>query len=74
MAAVFSCSMSVIGHRLGILPRWLSILGLPAALTLLFAASNVPWAELIFPAWSLVLSVHIVLTGGRPRSGTAADP
>ncbi|OLZ72177.1 hypothetical protein AV521_09725 [Streptomyces sp. IMTB 2501] len=74
MAAVFACSMSVIGHRLGIQPRWLSVLGLLTALTLLFAASNVPWAELVFPAWSLVLSVYIILASGRARSRTAANP
>ncbi|MGW1798663.1 hypothetical protein ACWCQN_22430 [Streptomyces sp. NPDC001984] len=65
MAAVFTCSMSVIGHRLGILPRWLTVLGFLTALTLLFVSSNAPWAELAFPAWSLVLSVYILVVGGR---------
>ncbi|MEV5874831.1 hypothetical protein AB0L75_11465 [Streptomyces sp. NPDC052101] len=71
MAAVFACSLSMIGHRLDVLPRWLSALGLLTALTLLFVASAVPWAELVFPGWSLVLSVHIVLAGGRARPGAA---
>ncbi|WP_141364723.1 hypothetical protein [Streptomyces sp. 6-11-2] len=66
MAAVFACSLSVMGHRLGVLPRWLTLLGLLTALVLLFAASNVPWAELVFPAWSLVLSTYILMAGGRP--------
>ncbi|MCZ0990501.1 hypothetical protein [Streptomyces diastatochromogenes] len=73
MAAVFVCSMSVIGHRLGVLPRWLSVLGFLTALTLLFVSSNVPWAELVFPAWSLVLSVHIMVAGGRARSRLTAS-
>ncbi|MFD5798546.1 hypothetical protein ACFWIO_34460 [Streptomyces diastatochromogenes] len=68
MAAVFVCSMSVIGHRLGVLPRWLSVLGFLTALTLLFVSSNVPWAELVFPAWSLVLSVYIIVASGRTRA------
>ncbi|MFF9768778.1 hypothetical protein ACIGXF_27985 [Streptomyces sp. NPDC053086] len=73
MAAVFVSSMSVIGHRLGILPRWLTIVGFLTALTLLFVSSNVPWAELVFPAWSLLLSVHILAVSrrGRPRAATA---
>jgi hypothetical protein len=74
MAGVFVSSISVIGHRLAVLPRWLSILGFLTALTLLFLSSNVPWAELVFPAWSLVLSVYIMLTSGRPEARTAGNP
>ncbi|WP_330456513.1 hypothetical protein OIB37_06185 [Streptomyces sp. NBC_00820] len=72
MAAVFVCSMSVIGHRMGVLPRWMSVVGFLTALTLLFVSSNVPWAELVFPAWSLVVSVHILLASGRTRRRTGA--
>ncbi|MGQ4418136.1 hypothetical protein ACN6LA_004686, partial [Streptomyces sp. SAS_269] len=43
MAAVFVSSLSVIGHRLGVLPRWLTVLGFLTAVTLLFVSSNVPW-------------------------------
>ncbi|UFR05886.1 hypothetical protein KBP30_34050 [Streptomyces sp. Go40/10] len=68
MAAVFVSSMSVIGRRLRVLPRWLTVLGLLAALVLLFASSNVPWAELVFPAWSLLLSVHILMASRGARS------
>ncbi|WP_037852406.1 hypothetical protein [Streptomyces sp. NRRL S-340] len=71
MAAVFTCSLSVMGHRLRVLPRWLTVLGLLAALTLLFASSRVPWAELAFPAWALVLSLHVLAAAGR-RAGPAA--
>ncbi|MFF7975052.1 hypothetical protein [Streptomyces sp. NPDC007905] len=68
MAAVFVCSLSVIGHRLGVLPRRLSALGFLTALILLFLSSNVPWAELVFPAWSLVISVYILVASGRAGS------
>ncbi|MEW2512136.1 hypothetical protein [Streptomyces sp. NPDC046870] len=73
MAAVFVSSMSVIGHRLGVLPPWLTVLGLLTVVTLLFVSSNVPWAELAFPAWSLLLSVHILMAGRRegPRTPVA---
>ncbi|MEU6814270.1 hypothetical protein [Streptomyces sp. NPDC046860] len=67
MAAVFVSSMSVIGKRMGVLPRWLTAVGAVSALLLLFVSSNVPWAELVFPAWSLLLSVHILLVSGRRR-------
>ncbi|MES9525631.1 hypothetical protein [Streptomyces capoamus] len=68
MAAVFVSSMSVIGRRLGVLPRRLTTLGFLTALVLLFAASNLRWAELVFPAWSLVLGVHILLASRRART------
>ncbi|QHA09499.1 hypothetical protein GQF42_08920 [Streptomyces broussonetiae] len=67
MAGVFVCSMSVIGRRLGVLPHPLSVLGFLTALTLLFVSSSVPWAELVFPAWSLVLSGYILTVSGPAR-------
>ncbi|MGW1618089.1 hypothetical protein [Streptomyces sp. NPDC002172] len=65
MAAVFTCSASVIGHRLGIMPRPLTVLGLLVTLVLLFVSPNVPWSELVFPAWSLLLGLHIIVAGFR---------
>ncbi|MEU1195864.1 hypothetical protein ABZ446_06530 [Streptomyces sp. NPDC005813] len=73
MAAVFTCSLSVIGHRLGVLPRWLTVLGFLTTLTLLFVSSNVPWAELVFPAWSLIIGAHIFVVAGRSARIPAAD-
>ena len=33
----------------------------------------VPWAEVIFPVWVLVLSLHILLVAGRTAAGTTSD-
>ncbi|MDF3299173.1 hypothetical protein [Streptomyces tropicalis] len=74
MAAVFTFSTSTIGHRLGILPRWLSLLGFVSGLVLLFVAADVPWSELVFPAWAFVLSVYILVAGGRGGARAAAVP
>ena len=41
-------------------------------LTLLLVSGNVPWSELVFPAWSLVLSLYILLAGGRSRPPAAS--
>ncbi|MFJ7152863.1 hypothetical protein ACIQVT_32500 [Streptomyces sp. NPDC100445] len=73
MAAVFVTSLSVIGHRLGVLPRPLTVLGALTALVLLLLSSNVPWAELVFPAWSLLIGVYILVAArrARPRPATA---
>ncbi|CAL9635957.1 hypothetical protein [Streptomyces sp. enrichment culture] len=68
MAAVFVSSLSVMGHRLGVLPRPLTIAGFVTVLVLLFVSSNVPWAELVLPAWSLLTGLHI-LRAGRGKGG-----
>jgi hypothetical protein len=70
MAAVFVFTTSTIGHRLGVLPRPLAVLGYLAGLVLLVAGSSLPWSELVFPAWALVVSLHILRVGlHTPASG-----
>lgn len=63
MAAVFVFSTSAIGHRLGVLPRPLTILGALVGLTLLFATNVVAWSELVFPVWALAVGIHILVAG-----------
>ncbi|MFF5767281.1 hypothetical protein ACWD5B_34615 [Streptomyces tanashiensis] len=70
MAAVFVITTSTIGRRLGVLPRPLAVVGYLAGLTLLVVGANVPWSELVFPAWVLVLSLNIVWG----RRSAAAQP
>ncbi|MCX4586158.1 hypothetical protein [Streptomyces sp. NBC_01481] len=73
MAAVFTLSTSSIGHQLGVLPRWLSILGYLVALTLLFVTDSIAWSELVFPLWALVVSLHILVAGLRRRSASVSS-
>lgn len=74
MAAVFILTTSTIGRRLGVFPRPLVVLGYLAGLTLLVVGSNVPWSELVFPAWALILSLNILwgrrAAGPRPAAPT----
>ncbi|MFF7776428.1 hypothetical protein ACFZCG_18620 [Streptomyces tanashiensis] len=72
MAAVFVITTSTIGHRLGVLPRPLAVVGYLAGLTLLVVGANVPWSELVFPGWVLVLSLNI-LWGRRSAASQPAD-
>jgi hypothetical protein len=65
MAAVFTLSVSTLGLRTSGLPRWVSYLGYLVALTLLLAAGEHKWFQLLFPAW--VLLVGIVILVVRPR-------
>ncbi|MEU9083695.1 hypothetical protein [Streptomyces sp. NPDC048357] len=67
MAAVFVLATSTIGRLLGVFPRSLAVLGTVVGLILIVVGSGVPWSEMLFPAWALVISVHIL----RARRGTA---
>jgi hypothetical protein len=71
MAAVFTLATSSIGRRLGVLPRWLSLLGYLVALTLLLVTPSIAWSELVFPAWALIISVHILVASFRRRRAPA---
>ncbi|MFE0646960.1 hypothetical protein ACFVZH_00025 [Streptomyces sp. NPDC059534] len=74
MAAVFVITTSTIGHRLGVHPRPLTAVGYLAGLTLLVVGGNVPWSELVFPAWVLVLSLNTLWgrhsAASRPAAST----
>lgn len=70
MAAVFVLTTSTIGHRLGVFPRPLAAFGYLVGLVLLVVGSSMPWSELVFPVWALVVSVHMLRVGLRaPASG-----
>lgn len=73
MAAVFVFATSTIGRRLGVFPRPLALAGYLVGLVLLVAGSSLPWSELVFPAWALVVSLYI-LRSGRGRPGRAPGP
>ncbi len=65
MAAVFTISTTTIAARLGLAPRWLTVLGFGTGLVLLVAVGTFPWVELLFPTWVLALSVHILVVSLR---------
>jgi hypothetical protein len=68
MAAVFAISTTTIAARLGVAPRWLTVLGLATGVVLLLSAGFIPWLEVIFPVWVFVFSVHILVASLR-RAG-----
>ncbi|MFC8233061.1 hypothetical protein [Streptomyces sp. NPDC057284] len=67
MAAVFTLTTSTLGYRLGIFSRWLTLLGFLVAVTLLFVAATVAWSELVFPLWSLIVSIYILVVSRAPE-------
>ncbi|MFF8260804.1 hypothetical protein [Streptomyces virginiae] len=60
MAAVFVLATSMIGRTLGVFPRPLATLGTLVGLVLIVVGSGVPWSELLFPAWALIISLYIL--------------
>jgi hypothetical protein len=69
MAAVFTLTTVTIARRTRIVARWLTIAGLAIALVLLVTAGIVAWAELLFPAWILALSIDILVSRSRASLG-----
>lgn len=61
MAAVFMFSTATITLRTAFMPRWLGWLGYAIAAILLLGAGLVPWLELLFPVWTLLVSMHVLL-------------
>jgi hypothetical protein len=60
MAGVFIFSTSVIALRTGIFPRWIAFSGFACGLTLLLVISNWLWIAMLFPLWTILVSVHIL--------------
>lgn len=61
MAGAFTISTTMIAHRLGILPRWLAVSGGVVAVVLLLTVERLAWAQVLFPLWVLVLSIHLLV-------------
>lgn len=72
MAAVFTASVSSLGIRTGALPRWLAVLGAVTAIILLLTPPLSAWAQMLFPVWVLLVSIHLLAWDGRRPKGTAA--
>jgi hypothetical protein len=64
MAGVFMISLGTIWLRTGLMPRWLAIISYLVALTLLVVISLSLWIILLFPAWTLIVSL-LILTRNR---------
>jgi len=71
MAAVFTLSVTSIGLRTALLPKWLTALGYLAALIMLLAPFISRWGQLVFPLWVMAFSVQILVAGRRPQQRTA---
>jgi hypothetical protein len=60
MAGVFIFSTCIIALRTGILPRWIAFSGFICGWALLLVISNWLWIVMLFPLWTILVSVHIL--------------
>jgi hypothetical protein len=65
MAGVFMLSTCTIDLRIGIFPRWIALLGYVLAFFLLLSAGRWGWGPLVFPTWTFMVSVYILLANFR---------
>jgi Na+/phosphate symporter len=66
MAAVFTLSVTTIGLRTRLVPRWLSVIGVACTVALVLTPPAPKLTQLVFPIWVLILSLHILLVSVRP--------
>ena len=68
MAGVFMVSTSVVAFHTGFVPRWISYLGLGLAMLLLFGSYFTSTSVLLFPIWTLLVSVWILIENLSPAA------
>jgi hypothetical protein len=74
MAGVFMFSTCTLAIRIGIFPRWMSFLGYVLALFLLLSIGHFGWAPLVFPFWTLVISVYVLSANFSARADVQGRP
>jgi hypothetical protein len=74
MAGVFMFSTCTLAIRIGIFPRWMAFFGYTLALFLLLSIGRFAWAPLVFPLWTLMISVYILFANFRPQLAIEAEP
>lgn len=75
MAGVFMISSSILFLRTRVFPRWVPILGIVLALTMLFRIGQINrlgWVFLFFPLWILLVSIYILITQYRNKPEVAS--
>jgi hypothetical protein len=72
MAAVFMMSTTTLVTRFHLVPRWMTVVGFGGAIVLLVTTDSLRWVEIIFPAWALLLSIHMLRAALHQPAADAA--
>jgi hypothetical protein len=67
MAGIFTLSVSTLGRRTQLVPKWLVWWGSLTALVLLIAPVGTYQVAILFPVWVLVFSTRILVASYRPE-------
>ncbi len=70
MAGVFMISTCTLALRIGLFPRWMAFLGYVLALFLLLSIGRFGWVPLVFPVWTLMISVYVLFANFRPQAAS----
>lgn len=70
MLGVFMLSQSVLWLTTKVMPRWMALVALLIAFTLLLGLGQPPWNVLIFPAWVVLVSIYILVNHLRTPAST----
>jgi hypothetical protein len=73
MAGVFMLSSCTLFVRLKLAPRWMVYLGYALALCLLLSIGFISWISLVFPLWTLLIGVYILIQNYRRKAATAVS-
>jgi hypothetical protein len=74
MAGVFMFSTSVVLLHTSLVPRWTAYLGFALAAFVVFGSQYFDWSIVVLPAWTLLVSVHMLIAARRPQTATADSP
>ena len=73
MAGIFMLSSCTLFLRLKLAPRWMVFLGYALALFLLLSINFISWIALVFPLWTLLISVYILIQNYRRKAAPAVS-
>ena len=73
MAGVFTISTCTLFLRLNLAPRWMVFLGYALALLLLLSIGYISWIALVFPLWTLLISVYILIENYHRKAAPVAS-
>ena len=69
MAGVFMISLATVWLRTRLVPLWLTIITYALAVVLLVVLSYSLWVTLVFPAWTLLVSLYVLVTSKERAPG-----
>jgi hypothetical protein len=74
VAGMYMITTTTLARAVGLLPRWVAVLGYLAAAFLLVSTTFHPAILLVFPLWTVLVSAVLLVRGGPPPHRSSAPP